>query len=63
MVFSQGRNELKFLTSENSSMGFLCLCGVAFAKVIAMFAGCIQLWNRDFRVKNKKSAVGVNKLN
>ena len=42
MVFSQGRNELKYLTDENSSMGFLCLCGVAFAKVIAMFAGCIQ---------------------
>ena len=29
----------------------------------AIFAGCIQLENHDFKVKNKKSAVGVNKLN
>ena len=29
----------------------------------AMFAGCIQLQNHDFKVKNKKSAIGVNKVN
>ena len=27
-----------------------------------MFAGCIQLWNHDFKVENKKSACGANRL-
>ena len=61
---------MKFLTSENHSMGFffiLNVCGVGACQsewkwMWVIFAGCIQLKNHDFKVKNKKSAFGVNKL-
>ena len=56
---------MKFLTSKNNSMGFFAFVVWGLAKVNESERQQCLLgaYNHDFKVKNKKSAVGVNKLN